>query len=92
MAHPQSDGRWGYGGEIVPGEFVEARSDTAEMLEFVEEALDQVAVAIDFQVNDAADLDVALARDMGGRAVGLDQLDDGAREEAAVDNHVARQT
>jgi hypothetical protein len=29
---------------------------------------------------------------MGDRAVGLDQLNDGAREEAAVRNHVARQT
>jgi len=62
------------------------------MLEFVEEALDPVAVALDFQVHDAADPDVALARDMGDRAVGLDQLNDGAREEAAVRNHVARQT
>lgn len=44
MSDPQSDGREGYCGEEVPGEFVVARCDGAEVLEFVEEAFDEISL------------------------------------------------
>src|SRR5579864_4289221 len=62
------------------------------MFEFVEEALDEVALAVDREVDDAANADVALAWDMGFGAAGLDQLDDGAGEEATICDDVVGQT
>src|SRR6185312_887197 len=79
------------GGEEISRELVVARGDAAEMLEFVEEALDEVALTVDREIDDASNADVGLARDMGCGAAGLDQIDDGAGEEAAIGDHVAGQ-
>jgi hypothetical protein len=62
------------------------------VLEFVEEALDQVALAVEFGIDDAANPDVALARNVGLGAGRFDQFDDCAGEEAAIGNDVMRQT
>ena len=62
------------------------------MLEFVEEALDEVAPAVDREVDNAANADVALAGDMGFGAAGLDELDDGAGKETTIGDHVVGQT
>ncbi len=91
MAHPQSDGSEKNGGEVVSREFVEAGCDAAGVFEFVEETLDEVALAVDVEIDDAADPHVALRGDVGVGAAGLDQLDDRACEEATVGDHVARQ-
>ena len=61
------------------------------MLELVEVALDQVAVAVDRAVDDAPDPNVALAGDVSGGACGLDQLDDGPGEETSVGDDMGRQ-
>jgi hypothetical protein len=84
MPEPESGGGDGDGSEEVACELVVARGDAAEMLELVEEALDEVALAIDVGIDDARDAHVALAWDVCGGAVGLDQLDDRAGEEAAI--------
>ena len=91
MPRPQPDGRQKYGGEIVSGEFVEAGGDAPEVFEFVEKALDEVALAVDLEVDDAPDPDVALAGNVGGCPAGLDQFDDPAGEEAAVGDDVSGQ-
>ena len=62
------------------------------MLEFVEEALDEVALAVDREVDDAANADIGLAWDMGFGAAGLDQVDDGAGKEATIGDDVVGQT
>ena len=46
------------------------------MFEFVEEALDEVALSIEFAVDRAADPNVALAGDVGDTATCGDQVDD----------------
>ena len=62
------------------------------MLEFVEEALDEVALAVDREVDNAANADIGLAWDMSFGAAGLDQVDDGAGKEATICDHVVGQT
>jgi hypothetical protein len=54
------------------------------VLELAEEALDEVALAVDIAIDNASDADVGLAGDMGFCALGLDPLDDGTSKEAAV--------
>jgi len=79
----------GYGGEEVAGELVIARGDGTEVFELVEEALDEVAFAVESWVDRAFDPHIALAGDMGRGAAGLDHLDDGAGEVAPVGDDVA---
>ena len=61
------------------------------MLEAVEEPLDPVALSVDRVIDAAHDLDVALARDVGGCTRCLDRCDDGLAEVASVSEHVAGQ-
>ena len=55
-------------GEKVSGEFIVARGDGTEMLEFVEEALDEVALAVEREVAVALGRAVGLGRDHRGDA------------------------
>jgi len=70
-------------GEKVSGEFVVTRRDSAKVLEFIEEALDEVALAIEGEVawqrdraagmgrNDRSDLPVGEGFDEGISVIGL---------------------
>jgi hypothetical protein len=59
------------------------------MLEFVKEALDQVALPIDQVVNRALDLAVARGRDVRPSATSFDKIDDSACVIATVSDEVA---
>lgn len=89
MSDPQPDGSESDGREEVSGEFVVTGGDGTEVFELVEESLDEVALAVEREIDRTADLDVALGRDMGGGAVGLDQFDDGPGVVAPVGDDVA---
>jgi hypothetical protein len=54
------------------------------MLELVEEALDQIALAVNGEIDHATPADIALRRDVGRRTGSLDQLDDRAGEEPCL--------
>ncbi len=60
-----------------------ARSDAPEVLQAVEEAFDEVSVAIEFAIDGADDADVALTWDVSGGAGGFDCFGHGAAEVAA---------
>jgi len=53
-------------GEKIPGEFVVACGDGAKVLEFIEETLDEIALAIERKVASSRDLSVSLWRDHRG--------------------------
>ena len=59
------------------------------MLEFVEEALDEVALPVERVIDGALDLAVAAGRDVGPSAASFDQIDDSAGVVAAVSDEVA---
>ena len=77
------------GCEEVSCELVISCGDGAEMFEFVEEALDQIALAIEAEIDGTADADVALAGDVGLGAAGFDQIDDGLGVIATVGDDIA---
>ena len=77
------------GCEEVSGELVVSGCDGTEVFEFVEEALDEVALAVDCGIDGALDAAIALGRDMGPRAVLGDHVEDGAGVVAAVGDGVA---
>ncbi len=52
--------------EKISGEFVVARGDGSKVLEFIEEALDEIAFAIEREIAIPLDLAVGLRRDNGG--------------------------
>jgi len=89
MSDPESGSCECDGGEEVPCELVIAGGDGSEVFELVEEALDEVALAVDFGIDGALELAVALGRDVRRGAMGGDQLDDGAGIIAAVGAGVA---
>jgi hypothetical protein len=60
------------------------------VLELVEESLDEVALAVKLGIDGAHDLDIALGRDVGGRASGCEEIDDGTGAVAAVGDGMAR--
>ena len=91
MPEPEPNGSECDGCEEVSRELVVARGDASEVFEFVEEALDEVALAVNLGLNDAADADIALRGDVRGGAGGLYQGDDRMREVAPIGNDVARQ-
>ena len=91
MPDPEAYGSQRQGGEEVSCELVEACGDAAEVFELVEEPFDEIALAVNLGIDRATDPDVALARDVGGSATGLDELDDGAREVAPVGDDIAVQ-
>ena len=76
----------------ISGELVVARGDPAQMLEFIEEALDQIALAIAFEVDASDHPNIALAGNVGSCAEGGEQLDDAAGAVAAVGNGFARRS
>jgi hypothetical protein len=84
MSDVDADRGKGDGGQEISGKFVVACGDPAQMLEFVEEALDQVALAIAFEVDGAYHPDVALAGDVGGGSARGEEFDDAAGAVAAV--------
>ena len=90
MSDPESDGSECDCGEEVSCELVVSGGDGSEVLELVEEALDEVALAVDVGIDGALDLAVALGWDVRGGAVGRDKLEDGAGIVAAVGDGVAR--
>ena len=92
MVEPDAGASESDGGEEVSCELVIAGGDAPEVLEFVEEALDEVALAVELGIDRAANPYVALGWDMGPSAAGLDDLDDGTGGVSAVGDHVARQT
>ena len=53
-------------GEKIPGELVIARGDGAKVLEFIEETLDEIALAIERKVASPRHLSVSLRRDHRG--------------------------
>ena len=79
------------GCQIVACELVEACGDPSEVFQFVEEALDEIALAVDLAVDDTTNPDVALRGNVSRSAAGLDELDDRAGEETTVGNHMAGQ-
>jgi hypothetical protein len=48
------------------------------VFELVEEALDEVAMAVEVRIDRALDLAVAAGRDVGASAGGFDEIEDGA--------------
>jgi hypothetical protein len=89
MSEADADRREDDSGEEVSGELVVACGDPTQMLEFVEEAFDEVALTIALQVNGADDPNVALAGDMGGCSHCGEKIDDRAGAVAAVGNGFA---
>ena len=89
MPDPESDGSEMDGGEEVSGELVVARGDASEVFEFVEEALDEVAPAIEAGIDRALRFAVALCRDVGNGAVCGQEFEDGVGIVTAVGNGIA---
>jgi hypothetical protein len=89
MFDADADGSKGDGREEVSGELVVARGDAAQVLHFVEEALDQVALTVAFEIDAADHPDIALAGNMGGGSHRSEQLDDAAGAVAAVGDRLA---
>jgi hypothetical protein len=81
-----------HGGEVVAGEFVEARCDASEVLELVEAALNEVSLAVELGIDGALHPSGAQGRNVGSCASCFDELDDGAGVIAAVGDEVARQS
>ncbi len=77
MSDPETKRGEGYGGEEVSGELVVARGDAAEVFEFIEEAFDEIAMAVERGIDRALGLAILLGRDMRARAVRSDERDDG---------------
>ena len=63
----------------VAGGFVVTRGDASEVLEFIEEAFDEIALAVEGAVDRALDLAVRTGRDVSSAAAASDQIDTGAR-------------
>ena len=89
MSDPKSCGNESDGGEEVSGELVVAGGDAAEVFEFVEEALDEVALAVELGIDGSLPLAVALGRDVGGGAVSDQEVENGLGIVAAVGDGVA---
>jgi len=77
------------GSQEVASELVEASGDASEMLEFAEEALDQIALAVDASVDGSMDETLACRWDVGPGAAGSDQLEQRVGIITAVGDDVA---
>jgi len=86
---PKAGSRQHHGCEEVSGSFVVTCGDTAEVLELIEEALDEVALPVERVIDGALDLAVAAGRDMGAATATFDQINYGASVVAAIGNEVA---
>ncbi len=91
MSEPNSNGCESDGGEEVSGELALSRGDASDVFEVVEEPFDEVALAIDLEIDRSLDLDGALGWDVRDGAAGLDKLDDGARVATATGAPMAGQ-
>ncbi|HEX8166232.1 MAG TPA: hypothetical protein VF601_10650 [Beijerinckiaceae bacterium] len=80
--------QWPARAAVAGGLFV-AGGDTAEVFELVEEALDEVAMAVEVRIDRALDLAVAAGRDVEAPAGGLDEVEDGAGVVAPVGDDIA---
>ncbi len=89
MSDPESHGSEGDCSEEVPCELVVARGDAPEVFEFVEEALDEVALAVERRVDGALALAVTLGRDVRPGAMRDEQFEDGAGVVAAIGDDIA---
>ena len=81
----ESDGR-----EEVSGELVVTRGDPAQMLELVEEALDEVALSIAFQIDGSNYPHIALAWDVSGGSARGEEVDDRSGAVTAIGDRFAR--
>jgi hypothetical protein len=77
-----------HSGEKISGEFVVARGDGTEVLELIEEALDEVAFAVECEIACPLDLAIGLGRDNRGDS----SLGEGADEQVGVVRLVANQS
>jgi hypothetical protein len=59
------------------------------VLEFIEEALDEIALSVEGAVDRALDLAVRTGRDVSSAAAASDQIDKGARVIAAIGDEIA---
>lgn len=84
MPDPEPRGSQCDGGEEVPCELVVACGYAAEVLDLVEEALDQIALSVEFGIDRALPFAVALGRDVWARAMFGDHPQDGFGIVAAV--------
>ena len=91
MADVEPDGGESDCREEVAGELVIARGDSAEVFESVEEALNEVALAVELRLDRLADTNVALGGDVRGSATLLDERDDRFGKVASVADHVTPQ-
>jgi hypothetical protein len=89
MAHPEACRGDEDRGEVVSGRLLVSRGDLAEVIEVVDEALDQVALALDGGINGPLHLAVALGRDVPEPAMCLDQVQHGAGVMAAIGHDIA---
>ncbi len=89
MPEPETGGCQGDGGEGVSDELVVARGDGAEVFEFVEEALDEVALAVERGIDGTLDQAVTPGRDAWPGAVSGDEFEDGMGVVAAVGDDAA---
>lgn len=77
-------GRKQNGGEEVARGFVVTRGNAAEVLQLVEKALDQIALAVEGVIDRTLDLAVAAGRNVSPPTAAFDEVDDGASIVAAV--------
>ncbi len=89
MFHPEPERSQSDCGQEVSGGLVVSGCDGSEVLELVEEALDEVALSVDFAIDGAAYANVALAGDVGVGALFLDELDDGLGVVATIGDDIA---
>jgi len=76
--HPYACGCDEDSGEIVSGGLFVSRCDFSEALEFIEETLDEIALAVDRRLDRALHLAVALGGDVATSAMCGGQVEDGA--------------
>ena len=88
-SHPETGGSEGDSSEEVPCEFVEACGDPSEVLELAEEALDEIALAIDASIDGSMDEPLAGRRDMRFGPGSADQVEQSVGVVAPVGNDVA---
>ena len=76
------------GGQEVAGGFVVTRGDASEVLVFIEEALDEIALSVKGAIDRALDLTVRAGRDVSSSTAPRDQIDKGARVIAAIGDEI----
>ena len=89
MAEPQAGAGKNDCREEVPGELVVPGGDASEVLEFVEEALDEVALAVESGIDGPLGLSGALGGNVRAAARRGHQIEDGAGVVAAVGDKIA---